>query len=152
MSTRLIPGQKLDPDPAHFPQRGNALPLLVGSEALVSLRTSWPGIGGPCKILKVIEVPVIDYIDLENGIPLEKGMANHSSILAWSIPWTEEPGNLQSIGLQRVGHEWSNLAHNHSFLSPYYMPGIVMSTGIGSWLRHCSWPERVHSLVRVVAV
>ena len=36
---------------------------------------------------------------------LEKGMANHSSILAWSIPWTEEPGNLQSIGLQRVGHE-----------------------------------------------
>ena len=36
---------------------------------------------------------------------LEKGMATHSSILAWRIPWTEEPGGLQSIGSQRVGHD-----------------------------------------------
>ena len=36
--------------------------------------------------------------------PLEKGMATHSSVLAWRIPWTEEPGGLQSMGLQRVGH------------------------------------------------
>ena len=36
--------------------------------------------------------------------PLEKGMATHSSILAWRIPWTEEPGKLQSMGLQRVQH------------------------------------------------
>ena len=36
--------------------------------------------------------------------PLEEGMATHSSILAWRIPWTEDPGGLQSIGLQRVGH------------------------------------------------
>ena len=42
--------------------------------------------------------------------PLEKAMATHSSILAWKIPWTEEPGGLQSMGLQRVGHDWSNLA------------------------------------------
>ena len=35
----------------------------------------------------------------------EKGMATHSNILAWRIPWTEEPGRLQSIGLQRVGHD-----------------------------------------------
>ena len=35
---------------------------------------------------------------------LEKGMATHSSILAWSIPWTEESGGLQSMGSQRVGH------------------------------------------------
>ena len=35
---------------------------------------------------------------------LEKGMATHSSILAWRIPWTEEPGGLQSMGLQRVRH------------------------------------------------
>ena len=34
--------------------------------------------------------------------PLEKGMATHSSILAWRIPWTEEPGGLQSVGFQRV--------------------------------------------------
>ena len=37
--------------------------------------------------------------------PLEKAMATHSSILAWRIPWTEEPGELQSMGLQRVGHD-----------------------------------------------
>ena len=37
--------------------------------------------------------------------PLEEGMATHSSILAWRIPWTEEPGRLQSMGLQRVGHD-----------------------------------------------
>ena len=36
---------------------------------------------------------------------LEKGMATHSSILAWEIPWTEESGGLQSTGLQRVGHD-----------------------------------------------
>ena len=36
--------------------------------------------------------------------PLEKEMAAHSSILAWEIPWTEEPGGLQSMGSQRVGH------------------------------------------------
>ena len=36
--------------------------------------------------------------------PLEKGMASDSSILAWRIPWKEEPGRLQSTGLQRVGH------------------------------------------------
>ena len=38
--------------------------------------------------------------------PLEKGMATHSSILAWRIPWTEEPGGLQSMGSQRVVHDW----------------------------------------------
>ena len=36
--------------------------------------------------------------------PLEEEMATHSSVLAWSIPWTEEPGGLQSTGLQKVGH------------------------------------------------
>ena len=37
--------------------------------------------------------------------PLEKEMATHSSTLAWKIPWTEEPGGLQSMGSQRVGHD-----------------------------------------------
>ena len=40
-----------------------------------------------------------------SGRPLEKGMATHSSILAWRIPWTEEPGGLQAMGLQKVGHD-----------------------------------------------
>ena len=37
--------------------------------------------------------------------PLEKGIATHASIIAWEIPWTEEPGGLQSTGSQRVGHD-----------------------------------------------
>ena len=38
---------------------------------------------------------------------LEKGMATNASILAWRIPWTEQPGGLQSTELQRVGHDWA---------------------------------------------
>ena len=43
--------------------------------------------------------------------PLEKGMATHSSILAWRIPWTEEPDELQSTGSQRVGHDLAHSTH-----------------------------------------
>ena len=46
--------------------------------------------------------------------PLEKEIATHSSILVWRIPWTEEPGGLQSIDSQRVGHDESDLAHMHT--------------------------------------
>jgi len=42
---------------------------------------------------------------LSQEYSLEKGIATHSSILAWRSPWTEEPGGLQSIGSQRVGHD-----------------------------------------------
>ena len=45
--------------------------------------------------------------------PLEKEIANHSSILTWRIPWTEEPGGLQSMGLQRVGHDCKT-KHTHT--------------------------------------
>ena len=44
---------------------------------------------------------------------MEEGMATHSSILDWRIPWTEKPGGLQSMGSQRVGHDWSDLACKH---------------------------------------
>ena len=45
--------------------------------------------------------------------PLEKEMATHSSVLAWRILWTEEPGELQSTGLQRVGHDLGIKHHHH---------------------------------------
>ena len=47
------------------------------------------------------------------GVRLEEGMATHSSILAWRIPWKEEPGGLQSMGSQRVGHDCSDWACTH---------------------------------------
>ena len=46
--------------------------------------------------------------------PLEKGMATHSSILAWRILWTEKPGGLQFMGLQRVEYDWSDFARMHT--------------------------------------
>ena len=55
------------------------------------------------KNLPAMEETRIQSLDWED--PLEKGIASHSSILAWRIPWTEEPGGLQSMGSQRVGHD-----------------------------------------------
>ena len=46
--------------------------------------------------------------------PLEKQLATHSSILAWGIPWTEEPGGLQSTGWQRDRHDLSDWARTHT--------------------------------------
>ena len=46
---------------------------------------------------------VVQSLDLEG--PLEEGMATHSIIFAWRISWTEQPGQLQSLGLQRLGHD-----------------------------------------------
>ena len=61
----------------------------------------------------------------------EKAMATHSSTLAWKIPWTEEPGRLQSMGLQRVGHDWATSLSLFTFmrwrrkwqLTPVFLPG-----------------------------
>ena len=50
---------------------------------------------------------------LDQEDPMEKGTATHSSILAWRIPWTEEPGGLQSMGSQRVGHDRTT-KHTHT--------------------------------------
>ena len=49
-------------------------------------------------------------------VPLEEGITTHSSILSWRIPWTEEPGGLQLIGSQKVGHDYSNLVCTHAQL------------------------------------
>ena len=55
--------------------------------------------------------------------PLEEGMATHSSIHAWRLSWREEPGGLQSTGLQRVGHDCSNL-HTHTHTHTHAQPPI----------------------------
>ena len=55
------------------------------------------------KNLPVVQETRVQSLGQED--PLEKGMATHSSILAWRILWTEEPGGLQSMGSKRVGHD-----------------------------------------------
>ena len=57
---------------------------------------------------------------------LEKEMATHPSILAWKIPWMEEPGRLQSMGSQRVGHDWATLV---ILLLVFWETFIMFSTG-----------------------
>ena len=74
---------------------------------------------------------VILIINLTNCYILEKAMAPHSSTLAWKIPWTEEPGGLQSMGLLRVGHDWATSLSLFTFThwrrkwqpSPVFLPG-----------------------------
>ena len=55
------------------------------------------------KNLSAMQETQVQFLGWE--VPLEEGMATHSSILAWRIPWTEEPGGLQPTGSQRVGHD-----------------------------------------------
>ena len=61
------------------------------------------------KDLPAMQKTWVQYLLWED--PLKKGMATHSGILAWRTPWTEEPGRLQSIGSQRVRHDWSDSTH-----------------------------------------
>ena len=63
---------------------------------------------------------------LSQEVSLEKEMATHSSILAWEIPWTEDPGGLQSVGPQRVRHNWvtntlMNIRETHFVLYHLYV-------------------------------
>ena len=67
-----------------------------------------------CLIIHILmALPLVKTLSANSGDaramgwenPLEKEMATHSGILAWEIPWTEEPGGLQSTGWQRVGHD-----------------------------------------------
>ena len=80
-------------------------------------RSSGEGIGYPLQyswaslVVQTVKNPTA-MLDCRSGfdpwlrkIPLEEGMATHSSILAWRIPWTEEPGRLRSMGMQRAGHD-----------------------------------------------
>ena len=60
--------------------------------------------------------------------PLEEGMATNSSILAWRISWTEQPGGLQSTGSQRVRYKRTDLAHTHS---PRDLVFLLSSTELG---------------------
>ena len=70
--------------------------------------------------------------------PLEKGMATHSSILAWRIPWTEEPSWLQSLGLQRVGHHWAtNTQYSPLSISVDFTFTVSTNELPFSWISEC---------------
>ena len=72
-------------------------------------------------------------------MPLEESMALHSSTLAWEIPWTEEPGRLQSMGSLRVEHDWARLSdfpftfHFHALEKEMATHSSVLARDGGSW-------------------
>ena len=70
--------------------------------SVFAIRLGFPG-GSVVKNLPAMQETQVQSLGQED--PLEKEMATHSRILAWRIPWTEEPGGLQSMGSQRVGHD-----------------------------------------------
>ena len=71
--------------------------------------------------------------------PSEKEMATHFCTLAWKIPWMEEPGGLQSMGLQRVKHDWATSLHlaykeNQGFLGGSVVKNLAANAGDSSWI------------------
>ena len=84
------------------------LPSLISLHILHILSFSWGFaslVAWSVKNLLAVQETQVWSLGQEN--PLEKEMATYSSILAWEIPWTEVPGDLQSKGSQRVGHDWA---------------------------------------------
>ena len=85
---------------------------------------------------------------------LEKEMATHSSVLAWRIPGTGEPGGLPSMGLHRVGHNWSDLAAAHKFKGRFLLkfciamttPGSTQTTFLKPWANQCVFPMEMFFL------
>ena len=93
----------------------------------------------------IIYITLNIIIKLYILIWLEKEMATHSSTLAWKIPWTEEPGGLQSMGSLRVGHDWAPSLSLFTFThwrrkwqpTPMFLPGESQGQGslVGCHLR-----------------
>ena len=113
-----------------------------GSRAGWGLSFNWPWDLTTWKSLVTLSKAI-----LWNGRrkPAEKAMAPHSSTLAWKIPWTEEPGGLQSMGSWKVGHDWATSLWLFTFMhwrrkwqpTPVFLPGE--SQGWRSLVGCCLW-------------
>ena len=119
--------------------------ILYGTEMWV-----WWGFPG-CSVVKN---PPANSGDVGSIFLLKKEMATHSSILAWKIPWTEEHGGLQSMGLERVGHDWVTSAGILAWEIPWTEePGGVTFHRVAKsqmWLRQLKNNNNnnsVHSIV-----
>ena len=98
-----------------WPRKQQTLPqnLVIGGNIYVCFLILTRGFPSGSVVKNPPQETRVQSLDWED--PLEEGMATHSSSLRWRIPWTEEPGGLQSIWLQRIGHDWSNLACTHPY-------------------------------------
>ena len=98
------------------------------------------------------KLPIINQV---YTLILEKAISPHSSTLAWKIPWTEEPGRLQSMGSQRVGHDWETSLSLFTFMhwrrkwqpTPVFLPGE--SQGWGSLVGWRLWGHTESDMTEV---
>ena len=107
---------------------------VVAAAAAWLLLLPWDHVQGK-KTVDSIKNPVMwetQVPSLGQEDPLEKGMATHSSILAWRILWTEEPGGLQSMGSQRVRHDWATNTLTSLFQSCYNQRAFVTPGNVWS--------------------
>ena len=117
--------------------------LLVHHQLLESTQTHVHWVSDaiqPSNPLSSLSPPTFNlsqHLKLEEFKTLEKAMAPHSSTLAWKIPWMEEPGRLQSMGSQRVGHDWVTSLSRFTFMNwrrkwqptPVFLPGESQGRG-----------------------
>ena len=104
-------------DPSLIPRSGSSPGEGIG----YPLQYSWASlVAQMVKILPAVQETWFRSLDWED--PLEEGMAMHFSILAPQSPWTEKPGGLESMGLQRVRHDWTT---KHSTAQPVYREGQI---------------------------
>ena len=96
LSWENSPGMQTTPGLVRSPGEGIGNPLQYSWASLVAQMV---------KYLPAMQHTWVQSLSWED--PLQEGMATHSSILAWEIPWTENPGGLQSIRSQRIGHDWA---------------------------------------------
>ena len=107
-----VGGGPIPGNPQPFPQITGILISLIGQCNYPPLEKLTSLLAQTVKRLPMMQETWVQSLDRAD--PLEKEMATHSSILAWKIPWTEEPGRLQSMGPQRVRHNWAtSLTHKN---------------------------------------
>ena len=109
----------------------------------------WSDLAAVASLNRYLNFIEYSYIAIDTQLYeyLEKEMATHSSTLAWKIPWTKEPGRLQTMGSRRVGHKWATSLSLSLFTftdwrrkwqpTPVFLPGE--SQGWGSLVGCCLW-------------
>ena len=114
-------------------------PLTPCETEINRLFMCFPGASLVAQMVKNLPVKQETWVQSLGRDDSLKGMAIHSSILAWETPWTEEPARLQSTGLQRAGHDWArDWALTHTFMMTIYMWIRIKWTQWGwNGLTHC---------------
>ena len=122
LNTSLLNSQAVSSPLSHQGNPDKIPDMLFNSQTTLRMRASLVA-------QMVIRLPAMQETQVQSlGLedPLENEMATHSSTLVWKIPWTEEPGRLQSMGSQRVGHDWANSLSLFSFNNVLYVFPMVL--------------------------